>query len=58
MRSFALFVVLLLAIPMLVLNPLGRGAFMGYYLGVVATWLAVMVASHAQARWLQTRTGS
>ena len=33
-------VVLLLVIPMIILNPLGRSAFLGYYAGVIATWAA------------------
>lgn len=37
MRAFALFVILLLVIPMILLNPMGREAFVGYYLGVIAT---------------------
>jgi hypothetical protein len=43
-KALGLFVVLLLVLPMLVLNPLGRPAFLGYYLGVIATWAAVVVA--------------
>lgn len=30
-------IVLLLVIPMIFLNPLGRPAFLGYYTGVIAT---------------------
>ena len=33
-------IALLLVIPMIVLNPLGRSAFLGYYTGVIATWSA------------------
>jgi len=32
---------------MIVLNPLGREAFVGYYAGVVAMWAAVAFASGA-----------
>jgi len=44
MKTFALFVVLLLVIPMTILNPMGRVAFLGYYAGVIATWVAYVVA--------------
>ena len=39
-------ILLFLVIPMLVLNPLGRTAFIGYYVGVISTWLAYGVALH------------
>jgi len=38
MKAFLLCVLLLLVIPMSILNPLGRPAFLGYYAGVIATW--------------------
>jgi hypothetical protein len=37
-------VVLLLVIPMIFLNRLGRLAFLGYYTGVIATWAAYVIA--------------
>jgi len=37
-------IALLLVIPMIVLNPLGRSAFLGYYTGVIATWIAYVIA--------------
>jgi hypothetical protein len=37
-------VVLLLVIPMIILNPLGRPAFVGYYMGVIATLAAYVIA--------------
>jgi len=37
-------ILLLLIVPMAVLGPLGRSAFLGYYAGVIATWLAYTVA--------------
>ena len=40
MKACLLLVILLLVIPMAVLNPLGRPAFLGYYTGVVAAWAA------------------
>jgi len=36
--------VLLLLVPMIVLSPLGRSAFVGYYAGVVATWVAYSIS--------------
>jgi drug/metabolite transporter (DMT)-like permease len=47
MKAFALFVILLLVIPMTILNPMGRGAFAAYYAGVIATWRAYMFAFRA-----------
>ena len=47
MKAFALFIVLLLLIPMTLLNPMGRDAFLGYYAGVIATWAAYGIAYRA-----------
>jgi hypothetical protein len=44
MKAFAFLVVLLLVIPMTILNPMGRDAFLGYYAGVIATWAAYVFA--------------
>jgi hypothetical protein len=44
MRKWLAGFVLFLAVPMIVLNPLGRPAFLGYYVGVVATWVAYAFA--------------
>ena len=44
MRKWLAGFVLFLAVPMIVLNPLGRPASLGYYLGVVATWVAYSFA--------------
>ena len=38
MKQFFVGVLLLAVTPMVLLNPLGREAFIGYYLGVIATW--------------------
>lgn len=48
MKAFLLCVVLFLVIPMALLNPLGRDAFLGYYAGVIATWAAYVVALSAK----------
>jgi hypothetical protein len=37
-------IVWMVGIPMIVLNPLGRPAFLGYYAGVLATWVAYAIA--------------
>lgn len=39
-------VLLFLVIPMMVLNPLGRPAFIGYYVGVISVGLAYVFALH------------
>ena len=36
-------VVLLLVIPTIILNPLGRSAFGGYYTGLIASWAAHVI---------------
>jgi hypothetical protein len=36
-------VILFLVIPRVALNDLGRSAFLGYFLGVIATWIAYVV---------------
>lgn len=47
MIQWATGILLFLAIPML-LNPLGRPAFIGYYVGVVSIWLAYVVELHGK----------
>ena len=42
-------VILLLVVPKILLNDLDRPAFLGYYLGVVATWFAYVIALRHQA---------
>ncbi len=42
MKRFLVCVLLFLALPMVLLNPLGREAFLGYYAGIFALW-AVLV---------------
>jgi hypothetical protein len=54
MKRFGLFVVLLLLLPMALLNPLGRDAFLGYYTGVIATWVAYIAATRSAARRIPT----
>lgn len=45
MKAFLFFVFLLLVVPMSVLNPMGRPAFLGYYTGVIATLIAMRLLS-------------
>jgi hypothetical protein len=55
MKRFLLLIVLLLVVPMTVLNPLGRSAFLGYYAGVITTWAAYVIAlRHGQSNSAQT----
>jgi hypothetical protein len=42
MKRFIFCALLLLAVPMALLNPLGREAFLGYYAGVAAMWFVVV----------------
>ena len=41
-------VVLFLVLPKIFLNDLGRSAFLGYYLGAIATWIAYVVGLRRQ----------
>ena len=41
-------IVLFLAVPRIFLNELGRPAFIGYYVGVLATWIAYVIALRRQ----------
>ncbi|HEV2986188.1 MAG TPA: hypothetical protein VGX46_17445 [Vicinamibacterales bacterium] len=49
MKTLLFFVLLLLLVPMSVLNPMGRPAFLGYYTGVIATLIAMRFAGAARA---------
>lgn len=39
MKSLIVGLALLVVVPMVLLNPLGREAFLGYYVGILAMWL-------------------
>ena len=39
MKRLMVGLALLLVLPMALLNPLGREAFLGYYVGIFAMWL-------------------
>jgi hypothetical protein len=42
--QFLVCLIVLGAVPMILLNGLGRPAFIGYYLGVLTLWLVFVVA--------------
>ena len=44
MKRFVVSTLLLAVTPMILLNPLGREAFSGYYIGVVAMWFVFVCA--------------
>ena len=50
MIKFLMATLVLLVVPMSLLNPLGRPAFLGYYLGIATMWCVVMVVGQAQAK--------
>ena len=41
---FLICLIVLGAVPMTVINGLGRPAFLGYYLGVITLWLVFVLA--------------
>jgi hypothetical protein len=51
MKPFFFCVVLLLVVPMAILNPMGRPAFLGYYTGVIAMTLGLRLAGPASTAW-------
>ena len=48
MKQFLVSALLLAVIPMVVLNPLGREAFIGYYVGVIALWFVFVCGGKLQ----------
>jgi len=50
MIRFLVCVLVMLVVPMSLLNPLGRPAFLGYYLGITTMWFVVMVVGEVQTR--------
>jgi hypothetical protein len=49
MTQFLVCALVLAIMPMSLLNPLGRPAFLGYYLGIVTMWLVVVTIGRARA---------
>lgn len=56
MTRFFASAVVLLAIPMSFLNPLGRPAFVGYYVGVVTMALTCAIAQRGYSDHRQSNT--
>ena len=50
MKRLAICLVLLVMVPKFFLDPLGRPAFLGYYLGIVALWLTFACVGTWQQR--------
>jgi hypothetical protein len=50
MKRLVIGLVLLLVVPMVLLNPLGREAFLGYYAGILAMWLTFVSVGTWQQR--------
>jgi hypothetical protein len=50
MMKFLVAALVPLVVPMSLLNPMGRPAFLGYYLGVTTMWFVVMVVGQVPAR--------
>jgi hypothetical protein len=55
MARFLLCTLILAVVPMTLLNPVGRPAFLGYYLGIVTMWLVVVAVGRVQATAAATR---
>ena len=51
MKAFLFCVVLLMMVPMALLNPMGRAAFLGYYTSVIVTVIGLRLAGPASNAW-------
>jgi hypothetical protein len=51
MKPFVFCVLLLMVVPMAILNPMGRPAFLGYYSGVIATVIGLRFAGPLSIAW-------
>ena len=49
MARFVASAIVLAVVPMSVLNPMGRPAFLGYYLGVITMWMLFVMAGKRAA---------
>jgi hypothetical protein len=49
MAKFLVCTLVLAVVSMSLLNPMGRPAFLGYYLGIVTMWLVVVAVGRVQA---------
>jgi hypothetical protein len=50
MTRFVASAIVLAVIPISMLNPMGRPAFLGYYLGVITMWLLFVITG----KWAAT----
>ena len=50
MTRFLACTILLVVVPMVLLNPMGREAFLGYYAGVIAMWATFALAGQQRSR--------
>jgi hypothetical protein len=48
MARFVVCAMVLAVVPMIMLNAIGRDAFLGYYLGVIAMWVVFVLAAKRQ----------
>ena len=53
MKPFVFCVLLLMVVPMVILNPMGRPAFLGYYTGVIATIIGLRLVGRLSTAWDQ-----
>jgi hypothetical protein len=56
MARFIVCTLVLAVVPMSLLNPMGRPAFLGYYLGIVTMWFAVLAIGRVQANTAPTQS--
>ena len=49
MKRFVVCTILLAVVPMVLLNPESRDAFLGYYLGVIATWFVFLSSAWSRS---------
>ena len=55
MARFIVCTLVLAVVPMSLLNPMGRPAFLGYYLGIVTMWFVVVAVGRIQANTAATQ---
>ena len=55
MARFIVCTLVLAVVPMSLLNPTGRPAFLGYYLGIVTMWFVVVAVGRIQANTAATQ---
>lgn len=58
MKRFLVCTLVLAAVPMSLLNPMGRPAFLGYYLGVITLWAVFVISGQLAPRKSLTETDS